>query len=185
MESWKGDLECPKVDRLRQAWPPLFSVMMAEVEPEEEEEDVDEDVLDGSKVINADDGDADKPRSKKNSKDDKDAGSSKWDKAKKLKKVYTGPMGMVKPKMDMAKALTIMGFSSTRSLDPHTNDTKAVLSDAVDKKGLLRQISLKLYFILKGPLNNCYPGAPTQDASATTAHTAISVYEVYMGVRLY
>ena len=108
--------------------------MMAEVEPEEDvDEDVDEDVWDGNKVINADDGDADKPRSKMNPNDDKDAGSSKWDKAKKLKKVYTGPMGMVKPKMDMAKALTIMGFSSTRSLT--TDDTKTVLSDAVEKKG--------------------------------------------------
>lgn len=77
-----------------------------------------------------------KPTSRRNSNDKSSEGTSiNWEKAKKIKNVYTGPV-IPKPKMDMAKALTIMGFSSTRSLDPHTNDTRDVLATAVDKKGL-------------------------------------------------
>ena len=127
--------------------------MLADIEPtKEEDDDEDEDFLNGKVIMAEPDpegeeegADADgKSASRKNSSDKNNEGASaNWDKAKKLKNVSLGP-AMPKPKMDMAKALTIMGFSSTRSLDPHTNDTRGVLAQAVDKKELLLSISLAL-----------------------------------------
>ena len=50
---------------------------------------------------------------------------------------------MLKPKMDKSKALMVMGLGSSRSLDPREYDTKAVLSEALDKKGRDRSRSNK------------------------------------------
>lgn len=111
--------------------------MMTEVEPKEEDDDEDEDFFNGEVIMAEpeEEGTDKKPTSRRNSSDKSDGLSTNWEKAKKIKNVYTGPV-IPKPKMDMAKALTIMGFSSTRSLDPHTNDTREVLATAVDKKEL-------------------------------------------------
>ena len=49
---------------------------------------------------------------------------------------------MLKPKMDHAKALMVMGFTSTRSLNPHSSDTKAVLSEALETKGICTGVKL-------------------------------------------
>ena len=57
-----------------------------------------------------------------------------------MKNDYAGHI-MLKPKMDKAKALMALGFSTSRFLDPRTNDTKAVLSEALDKKELHRSLS--------------------------------------------
>ena len=115
--------------------------MITEVEPKEEDDEEDEDFLSGKVIMAEPDPDAaeegaDRKRtSSRNSNEKSEGASVNWDKAKKIKDVYTGPV-MPKPKMDMAKALTIMGFSSTRNLDPCSNDTRGVLAQAVDKKGL-------------------------------------------------
>ena len=114
--------------------------MITEVEPKEEDDEEDEDFLNGKVIMAepepdaAEEGADRKPTSNESEKSEGQGAFANWDKAKKIKNVYTGPV-MPKPKMDMAKALTIMGFSSTRNLDPCTNDTRGVLAQAVDKKG--------------------------------------------------
>ena len=109
--------------------------MITEVEPKEEDDDEDEDFLNGKVIMAEPEPDAAEEGADKKTTNEKSEGAfANWDKAKKIKNVYTGPV-MPKPKMDMAKALTIMGFSSTRNLDPCTNDTRGVLAQAVDKKG--------------------------------------------------
>ena len=142
--------------------------MITEVEPKEEDEDEDEDFLNG-KVITAE------PDPEEGA-DIKPTNSSEgtavnWEKLKKIKNVSTGPV-IQKPKMDMAKALTVMGFSSTRNLDPSTNDTRGVLAGAVDKKELYIFLSRLIF----SPASRAWLKFPI--SQITVIHAVFSIRDV-------